>query len=80
MNAQINQQVRDVIVKAFNLSLRDAQGDLRMGSVPRWDSMGHMELVSELENVFQVSFPAYALAELVDVDSIVHAIQEQQSQ
>jgi acyl carrier protein len=79
MNTQLTQQVRDVIVKAFALSPQDAQGDLRMGSVPRWDSMGHMQLVSELESAFHVTFPAYALAELVDVDAIVLAIQEQQS-
>ena len=79
MNTTINQQVRDVIVKAFNLSPQDAQGVLRMGSIPRWDSLGHMQLVSELENTFQVTFPAYALAELVEVEAIVKAIEEQQS-
>jgi len=54
-------------------------GELRMGSVPRWDSLGHMQLVSELESAFQVRFPAYALAELVEVDAIVRAIEEQRS-
>ena len=79
MNTQITQQVRDVITKAFNLSPQDAVGELRMGSVPRWDSLGHMQLVSELESAFQVRFPAYALAELVEVDAIVRAIEEQRS-
>ena len=42
-----------------------------MESVPGWDSLGHMNLVVELEREFGVSFPLYLLPEMLDMDSIV---------
>ena len=72
--------MRDVIVKTFKLSSEDSRGDLRMGSVPGWDSLGHMRLVVELEQEFGVSFPAYLLPELLEVDSIVRATVKLQSE
>ena len=80
VNEDLNRRVREVITKTFGLLADDAQRDLRLGSVPRWDSLGHMELVVELESAFQVRFPTYALAQLVDVEAIVRAIEEQRSQ
>ena len=70
-DSNLSQLVRNVIVKTFNLSSEDSRRELRMGSVPGWDSLGHMRLVVELEAEFSVSFPAYLLPEILDVDSIV---------
>jgi acyl carrier protein len=69
--SNLNQHVRDVIVKTFKLSSEDSGCELRMGSVPGWDSLGHMNLVVELEREFGVSFPLYLLPEMLDMDSIV---------
>jgi acyl carrier protein len=68
--------VREVIARVFQLSLTDAQGDLRMGNPPQWDSMGHMQLVMELESAFGVTFPTYAMADLMNVAAIRQAIEQ----
>ena len=47
---------------------------LRMGSTPGWDSMGHMNVVMEIEKEFKTTFPPYRLPELVDIESIVKAV------
>ncbi len=70
-------RVRSVIARVFELTEGEAGGDLRMGSVPRWDSMGHMELIVEIENEFGVTFPTFAIAELTGVAEIVRAIDAQ---
>ena len=70
-HSDISQLVRDVIMKTFKLSSEDSRGELQMGSVPGWDSLGHMNLVVELEREFGVSFPLYLLPEMLDMDSIV---------
>jgi acyl carrier protein len=66
--------VSDVIVKTFNLPGEHLGRELRMGSVPGWDSLGHMRLVVALEEKFDVNFPAFLLPEILDVDSIVREI------
>jgi acyl carrier protein len=68
---EIEDRVRKTILRTFNLSREDGMRELRMGSLPGWDSLGHMRLVVELEEEFGVSFPAYLLPEILDVDSIV---------
>jgi acyl carrier protein len=73
----IDARVRTVIARAFQLSAADAQGDLRMGGLPQWDSMGHMMLVMELEREFGVTFPSFELAELQTIDTIVAALGRQ---
>ncbi len=71
MTPDIEHRVRKTIIRTFNLSAEDGTGELRMGSLPGWDSLGHMRLVVELEEEFGVSFPTYLLPEILDVDSIV---------
>jgi acyl carrier protein len=74
MSSPLNARVKDVIVRTFNVTADDS--DLQMGVLPEWDSMGHMQLISELEGEFNVSFPAYDLANLVSVDAIASALQK----
>lgn len=72
-------RVRKTIEKTFRVSDEIAPAEFRMGSLPGWDSLGHMRLVAELEEEFGVTFPAYLLAELLDVDRIVQEIENLQS-
>lgn len=71
----INQRVREVIINTFKPSAEDGRGELRMKSLPGWDSLGHMRLVVELEQEFGINFPTYIIAQLLDVESIVRVVQ-----
>ena len=51
-----------------------------MGSLPGWDSLGHMRLIVELEEEFGVSFPTYLLPEILDLNSIVRETLKLQSE
>ena len=77
-----NQRVRDVIVKTFKLGGEDGEGELRMGGVPGWDSLGHMQLVVELEEEFGASWTQGSHQATIDVKNIpfiakpfLHALQ-----
>jgi len=80
LTPDIEHRVRQTIIRTFNLSVEDGTKELRMGSLPGWDSLGHMRLVVELEEEFGVSFPAYLLPEILHVESIVREIQKLQSE
>lgn len=80
-NATINEtavgeRVRRIIREAFHLSPEEAQGELRMGNPSRWDSLGHMELVIEIEKEFGLTFPNFVIADLTSMPAIVSAIEE----
>jgi acyl carrier protein len=71
----IELRVQSAIARALRLKSFDPATPLRMGSTPGWDSMGHMSVVMEVEREFNASFPPYRLPELMDVPSIVTAVQ-----
>jgi len=80
LRPEIAGRVRQTIVKTFGISDDGDPGDFRMGTLPGWDSLGHMRLITELEQEFGVTFPAYLLAELLDLDRIVDEIQNLHSE
>jgi acyl carrier protein len=75
-DAGMEERVRQVIARAFGLSSQESRGDLRMGGLPRWDSMGHMQLIIEIEKEFGLTFPTYEIAELLSTDAIIKAVEK----
>ena len=47
---------------------------LRYAETPGWDSLAHMELVSSLEDRFDVSLPINLIAEIRTVDQLADTI------
>lgn len=72
--SDFEQRVRSVIQHTFRLSDADAAGDLRIGAPPQWDSIGHMQLLLEIENEFGVRFPTHAIGTLTTLDAILQAV------
>lgn len=74
MNTDVESRVRNVIAQTFGLASSEVNSEVRLGSIPQWDSMGHMQLIMKLESEFDLMFPSHAVAELVTVPEIVKAI------
>ncbi|OUS29687.1 acyl carrier protein [Gammaproteobacteria bacterium 45_16_T64] len=45
----------DAFVEAFELDDRNEAAALEYQSIENWDSVGHMTLISELEDIFEIS-------------------------
>ena len=44
-----------VFIETFSLDEENLNEDLEYNSIAEWDSIGHMELIAELEEVFDIS-------------------------
>tara|TARA_B100000497_G_C7556607_1_gene336068 strand:- start:404 stop:658 length:255 start_codon:yes stop_codon:yes gene_type:complete len=53
---------KQIFVKVFSLKENYNFDSLNYQDIPEWDSIGHMTLMSELENIFKIS---------IDTDDIV---------
>jgi acyl carrier protein len=73
-DADIERRVLATIVRVFRLTPEEARGELRIGVPPQWDSLGHMQLMVEIENEFNVRFQTHEIAGLETVEKIVGAI------
>ena len=50
-----NKQAYDkVFIETFSISESELTDDLKYNSIPEWDSVGHMGLIVELEEVFDI--------------------------
>ncbi len=53
----IDDKVNAVFQRLFDVSPPDLDDQDRRGELPRWDSLGHLELVAALEKEFAVKIP-----------------------
>lgn len=70
MADELENRVRGVMARTFGIPLDAVAPHFKMGDHPRWDSIGHMELVAALEKEFAVRFPGHALARITSLVAI----------
>jgi acyl carrier protein len=54
-------------------------GGCVVGGVPRWDSLGHLKLMMEVERALRVRLPAEALAKIQSYRDLERAVRAQLS-
>ena len=60
------EKLKKAFYKALELSEQTKLSELTYGSIPEWDSLGHMALVSEVEDTFSIEFTT---EEVIDFSS-----------
>ena len=51
-----NKQLYDkTFMETFSISESDLNNDLQYNSIPEWDSIGHMGLIADLEDTFEIT-------------------------
>lgn len=64
--SQSLQKYIDAFEKALGIEKMNIGVSLAYNSVPEWDSLGHMALVSEIEEAFSVQFSTEEVIEFSD--------------
>lgn len=77
----MNQENRDkayaVIAKTFEIPVEQVNDELAAGSIPQWDSLGHLGLISALEEAFGISFDVDELFEVENVGDFLALIDKE---
>lgn len=53
----------DIFSTVFDVDASELNADFNFGTAPNWDSLAHMELISQIEDTFEIMF---------EVDDITH--------
>ncbi len=72
--SELKQQVRNIIIESFGLSLDDLPSDFDSDSVPEWDSIGHMQLILKLEESLSCEIPRAKIAFLTSEQAIIEEL------
>jgi acyl carrier protein len=57
------EKYRNAFISVLDLEEDDVCEDLALGTTREWDSIGHMTLISEIEDVFDVSIDSEWITE-----------------
>lgn len=57
------EKYRNAFINVLDLEEDEVNEDLALGATPEWDSIGHMALISEIEDVFDVTLDSEWITE-----------------
>ena len=63
---------RNTFVESLSINLKDLKEDLKYNDIPEWDSIGHMTLISNLEDAFEINIET---DDIVDFSSFKKGIE-----
>jgi acyl carrier protein len=72
----LSQRVQTLLAEAIQVPGEMITPDLSFGDLPQWDSLGHMEVMLRLEEVFGVAIDADTIAQLISVPEICRFLED----
>ncbi len=66
----MKEKIKSVIGKTFGLEVTGIPDDAGLGTLSKWDSLGHLELMMALEMEFGVQIPTESMLELTSIEGI----------
>ena len=70
----MDQQIRKIIACVLNVDAAVVTDELAVGSIPEWDSVGNLAIISTIEQELGVEFPLDELFDLTSVEAIIDAV------
>lgn len=79
MNMDVLQKVIEIVASVCEVDKTEVTPDSTVGDFPAWDSMGHLSILSQVEENFEISFEPEEMMEIEDVNDIVKAIESKKN-
>jgi acyl carrier protein len=72
----LSKKVKAIIASVCNVKVSDIGDDCSMDTLPQWDSLKHINLISVLEEEFNISLPDSDVSSMVNYKLICLTLQE----
>ena len=73
------QQVFEIIARTLEIPVSQVDAELAIGSIPQWDSMAQLAIVSALEEAFSITFDVDELFEVENVGDFLKLLDAQEA-
>ncbi|NOY62759.1 MAG: acyl carrier protein [Gammaproteobacteria bacterium] len=70
----MNDEIKQVMAEVFALQTTDIADDIKMGSIIKWDSLNHLNLVITLQEKYNISFEPEEMSEMTSIAKIAQII------
>lgn len=68
------EKVIEIVAETCDVDKYEVNENSTVGDFPAWDSMGHLSILSNVEEAFDISFEPEEMMEMEDVKDIVDAV------
>ncbi len=66
----LEEKIKEVISKEFGIDMSDISNDFSQENTQNWDSLRHLNMIVELESVFELEFEPEEISVMYDLSSI----------
>lgn len=71
---EIKNKVCEIVAEICSVEVSEVNENSTVGDFPQWDSVGHLSILSQVEEAFDISFEPEEMMEMEDVKDIVEAV------
>lgn len=72
----VKEKVFDIVAEVCETEVSNITGESTIGDFPQWDSMGHLTILSKVEEDFDINFEPEEMMDIEDVNDIIKAVEE----
>ena len=72
----MEEKVINLIARILGVDTSELDLDTEIGDLPEWDSMHHLTIIKELENLFDIKCEQGDLADCEDISDLVALIKD----
>jgi acyl carrier protein len=76
MSGFSTEKLKSVMAEALEIDSKQVTPALALGTTPKWDSLGHMNLMFSIEDAFGVRFESEEIPELKTFGAIESALRK----
>ena len=66
----MDEKLKRIVIDVLRIEESDYREDLKAGDLPAWDSLGHVNLLLEVQKAFGVTFDVNEMVEMESVDDL----------
>ena len=72
----ILEKVIEIVATTCDVDKSEVNENSTVGDFPAWDSVGHLSILSSVEEAFDISFEPEEMMEMEDVKDIAEAVKQ----
>ena len=73
---EIKSKVCEIVAGICGVEISEVSENSTVGDFPQWDSVGHLSILSQVEEAFDISFEPEEMMEMEDVKDIAEAVNQ----
>lgn len=73
---EVKEKVFEIVASVCETDVTNVTEECTIGDFPQWDSIGHLTILTNVEEAFDINFEPEEMMDLEDVHDIIEAVEE----